>query len=147
MVWGNNTLYAFPPFNVIGKILNEIHEDETTVISIVQLRLTQVWSSLAQKLLAENPFLLSSESLVLLQELNLTPEGTQVKNDLNDPPEKFFKSHGLSKEFAEFLLRSWRQSTQWQYGPCIKRWVSGCVSKKTDILLPLLKCSVKTFNT
>ncbi|KAK4319755.1 hypothetical protein Pmani_009342 [Petrolisthes manimaculis] len=44
-----------------------------------------------------------------------TPTGSQVENDSHDPLGQSLKNQGLSKEVAEFLLRSWKHSTKLQY--------------------------------
>ncbi|KAK3881370.1 hypothetical protein Pcinc_014187 [Petrolisthes cinctipes] len=76
----NGSLYAFPPFSIIGKMLKKIREDEASVISILPLWPTQSWFPLALKLLVESPVLLPREPLVLPQDPNFThPQAPKLR--------------------------------------------------------------------
>lgn len=66
--WNNMVAYAFPPFSVIGKVLQKLQEEGSTVLTVLPLWPTQVWFPKALLLLADTPVLLPQESLVLPQD-------------------------------------------------------------------------------
>lgn len=52
--WSRELSYAFPPFSVIGKMLQKIQEDRATLLVILPLWPTQVWFPKALQLLVED---------------------------------------------------------------------------------------------
>ena len=62
----------------------------------------------------------------------------QVETYSNAALRQSFENQGLSNEVAGFLLHSWRQGTQLQYGSHINTWVSFCVSREADPFQPSL---------
>ena len=54
--WGDCFAYIFPPFSIIGKILQKIEEDQATVIMIVPMWTTQSWFSKLLRMLIDCPF-------------------------------------------------------------------------------------------
>lgn len=66
--WGKNDIelfYAFPPFNLVTKIVNKVINDEATGILVVPLWTTQPWFSFLPRLLLCCPLFLSSYRQVL----------------------------------------------------------------------------------
>lgn len=53
--WSVGLHYAFPPFNIIEKILKKIQDDRATLLVNLPLWPTQVWFPRALQLLVENP--------------------------------------------------------------------------------------------
>lgn len=47
-----------------------------------------------------------------------------------------FQGQSLSPEVANFLLGSWREGTQRQYGGHLQRWVSFCIGRRSDPFSP-----------
>ena len=58
--WDFKLFYAFPPFNIIGRVLKKVLADEASGILIVPYWPTQYWFSLFTYLLIEPPYLLFS---------------------------------------------------------------------------------------
>ena len=54
--WGNWFAYIFPPFSLVGKILQKIEEDKATVVMIVPMWTTQSWFSKLLRMLIDCPF-------------------------------------------------------------------------------------------
>ena len=67
-----------------------------------------------------------------------TPTGSKVSFSGNVAIRRSFEDQGLSPAVAEFLLKSWRESTQLQYGTHIDRWMSVCLGRKIDPFQPPL---------
>ena len=53
--WGNDYNYIFPPFSLVGKVLQKIEQDKATAILICPLWLTQSWFSKLLRLLMDCP--------------------------------------------------------------------------------------------
>lgn len=78
--WTNMAPYAFPPFSVIGKVLQKLQEEGATVLTILPLWPTQVWFPKALMLLADTPLLLPREPLILPQDPGRThPQAPKLK--------------------------------------------------------------------
>lgn len=71
MSWADREFYAFPPFSIVGRVLQKIQDDEATVMTILPLWPTQVWFPEALQLLVAPPLLLPQHSLFLPQDLSL----------------------------------------------------------------------------
>lgn len=57
LFWGNDLLYIFPPFALIGRILQKICNDQAEAIMIVPFWPTQVWFAKLGRMLINIPFL------------------------------------------------------------------------------------------
>ena len=75
--WANGELYAFPPFRIIGRVLQKIQTDRATVLTILPLWPTQAWFPKALQLLVAAPLLLPRHSLILPQFPSLVHPQTQ----------------------------------------------------------------------
>ena len=60
--------YAFPPFSVLGKVVQKIIRDRATVLLIMPLWPSSAWFPLALRLLIASPRILSRDSLYLPQD-------------------------------------------------------------------------------
>ena len=56
--WDKGLMYAFPPFSLIGRVLQKVVRDQTTLILIAPLWQTQGWYSTILQLSVRNPILL-----------------------------------------------------------------------------------------
>ena len=56
MFWGNTFNYIFPPFSLVGKILQKIEEDKADVVLIAPFWPTQSWFSKLLNMLIDCPF-------------------------------------------------------------------------------------------
>ena len=63
--WKNLEFYAFPPFNIIGKVLAKIQKDQASGILVVPYWSTQPWFPQAVRLLVKFPLLLPPSSRML----------------------------------------------------------------------------------
>ena len=53
--WGNDYNYIFPPFSLVGKVLQKIEQDKATAIIVCPLWTTQSWFSKLLRLLTDCP--------------------------------------------------------------------------------------------
>jgi hypothetical protein len=63
--WGNIFFYAFPPFNLVGRVLNKIVNEKAIGIVIVPHWPSQPWYPLFIKLLKQKPIFLGPQSKLL----------------------------------------------------------------------------------
>ena len=58
--WQNLNFYAFPPFNMIGKVLNKINREESPGVIVVPYWPTQFWFSMFTAMIIKGPYVLFS---------------------------------------------------------------------------------------
>jgi hypothetical protein len=63
--WGEELMYAFPPFNLIGKVLRKVKRERATIILIAPVWITQPWYPLLLDLAMTTPRLLPKETKLL----------------------------------------------------------------------------------
>ena len=73
--WTDKYCYIFPPFRVIGRILQKVAREEAEVLLIAPVWPTQSWWSAALMMAVEHPRLLPAASLTL-------PQNPQLKHPL-----------------------------------------------------------------
>ena len=66
--WNDSFMYAFPPFSVIGPVLQKLLHDSATILLIVPLWPTRTWFARALQLLVDHPRLLPRKCLSLPQD-------------------------------------------------------------------------------
>ena len=66
--WGSLFGYAFPPFSLLGRVIQKIFSDEATILLIMPLWPSKAWFPLALQLLIADPCILSRDSLYLPQD-------------------------------------------------------------------------------
>ena len=67
MSWSCGFMYAFPPFSIVGRVLQKIIQDQAEVLVVLPLWPTRVWFAQAMSLLVGYPRLLPRNALVLPQ--------------------------------------------------------------------------------
>ena len=63
--WSFNSMYAFPPFSLIGRLLAKVEREEADVCAVLPLWTTQPWFSRVLRLLVDVPWLLPTYSGIL----------------------------------------------------------------------------------
>ena len=63
--WSQGILYAFPPFNLIGKVLKKVRSQRSDLILVAPVWVTQLWYPLLLELAVEVPILLPKHVEVL----------------------------------------------------------------------------------
>ena len=69
--WGDIYGYVFPPFRIVGRVIQKIIQDRATVLVVMPLWPTQPWFPIALGLLTATPRLISKGSLYLPQDPSL----------------------------------------------------------------------------
>lgn len=64
--WTNETNYAFPPFSLLGRVLQKVTEDKARVVLLAPLWTTQPWFGQLLSLVAATPYLLPPKNLLQL---------------------------------------------------------------------------------
>ena len=70
--WANGLLYAFPPFSVVGRVLQKLVEEQATLVLVIPIWPSRTWFSRALQLLVEVPRILPKDCLVLPQDPSRT---------------------------------------------------------------------------
>ena len=73
------TLYAFPPFSIINRMLSKIRQDKCEALIIVPNWPNQVWYSVLMKMLIEVPIIISCRKH---QQLLICPHNPEMKHPL-----------------------------------------------------------------
>ena len=68
--WSETFSYIFPPFNLLGKVLQKLQEDKGKAIVKVQEWKTQTWYPMLQKLMLDQPIQLPQRKSLLLLQFN-----------------------------------------------------------------------------
>lgn len=66
--WSRGLNYAFPPFSIVGRMLQKLQEDRATLLVILPLWPTRVWFPRALQLLVEDPVILPRNCLTFPQD-------------------------------------------------------------------------------
>ena len=69
--WANEFWYAFPPFSLVGRVLQKLVVDQATMMVIVPIWPTRTWFSRALRLVVETPRILPRDCLGLPQDPSL----------------------------------------------------------------------------
>ena len=63
--WGNEIIYAFPPFNLIPRVLQKLEHEKAEAILIVPIFVNQSWFTRLLTLLIDKPLWLPSSDISL----------------------------------------------------------------------------------
>ncbi|XP_061176076.1 uncharacterized protein LOC133185029 [Saccostrea echinata] len=64
--WKNDSFYIFPPFSMLGKVLQKIQQDKTNAVVIAPLWPTQAWFPALLKMVYQQPYLLNNKNLLTM---------------------------------------------------------------------------------
>ena len=96
--WNELNGYYFPPFSVIPKVLQKLEQDTATGVVVIPRWPTQVWYSMAMRMLISCPVLLQHSARLLM-----LPSHPQKVHPLH---KKLFFSH-LQKYFISILQNTY----------------------------------------
>ena len=77
--WQHDLMHAFPPFRIIGRVLQKTARDQATIILVAPMWPTQAWFSVALRMLIATPRVLPPESLTLPQNPTLKHPLTKMR--------------------------------------------------------------------
>ncbi|MES9882674.1 MAG: reverse transcriptase domain-containing protein [Sedimenticola sp.] len=104
LTWGNLAAYLFPPFSVLGQVLQKIQQERATVVLIAPIFPTQSWFPTLLQLICHQPYMLpkTDECLVL-------PQDKKRQHPLRKMRLGVFKvsgKHCLVRDFQRHLPKS-----------------------------------------
>ena len=136
--WSRNTFYAFPPFNLVGRVLKKTEMDKAEGIIVVPFWPTQAWFSKFTTMCNDGPYILfNRRAQPTLKHPWRTEAYLPNTRLLVAPVSAQPSSHRDISETAKDLLRaSWRKSTHKQYKGHIKKWSEYCSERKVDSASP-----------
>ena len=142
--WSRYLFYAFPPFSMIMRTLQKIHQDQATGLLVVPFWPTQAWWPVLTKMLIKEPLVIPSRknTLILHQDPKAVhPLSKQMLLLLCPLSGNTYKA----KEFLHqlhIIMQSWRTSTRVQYRSYIKKWTAYCCKWKIDPVSPPIASGV-----
>ena len=127
--WQDLNFYAFPPFNLLPRVLAKIIQDKATGILIIPLWTTQSWFPLVLTLLIQHPRVIAPcrDPLYLPQHPQAGAPTTQKAVPsggafIRDALQGF----GLSPSASTLIQESWRPGTRVQYDSLLRGWQGFC---------------------
>ena len=103
LIWTNINAFVFPPFSVLGLVLQKILQDQATVTVVAPIFHTQPWFPTLLKLTCQQPYLLPKQCLTL-------PANRQKKHPLTKMRLGAFRVSGkrcLTEAFRDTLQTSY----------------------------------------
>ena len=130
--WSDFKCYLFPPFSLLGRCVQKILKDKTTVILVAPLWPTQAWFTLVMQMLIDTPILIMARTdlLTLPYKDTVHPLNKTWNLIIWSCIRKQFIDRGISTKTASIMLCSWRKSTKKQYKVFVKKWFSYCRERK-----------------
>jgi hypothetical protein len=137
MSWQNLFIYAFPPFSVIGKVLQKIEHEAIEAIVIVPYWTTQSWFNKFMNLLIDCHFFLPRKCISHpVKEFGDTPTENEVIGW--QIIRKFYEGKYFSSGTINILLSSWKEATSRQYHICLLKWCTYCWERNINPFSPCL---------
>ncbi|XP_023932633.1 uncharacterized protein LOC106159107 isoform X2 [Lingula anatina] len=123
--WAHKFVYAFPPFCMIGKVLQKMKVEGVTDIIIFPLWPTQHWYSLLGSMLIDFPVSLfhRDRSVSVIHHPLLNAQDQACSSTC------FWQTPGtaeLSETAQRIIEASWRDGTKKQHNCYFKQWFSFC---------------------
>ena len=135
--WKGTNLYAFPPFSVIGAVLQKVAREEGTLFTVLPLWPTQPWFNQALAMSFAPPRLLPKSPRLLTlpqQPAAVHPIWTKLHLTLFWFISHCLQGQGFPHRTAEIILQSWRETTKSQYRSYLRCWLHFCYLRKADPL-------------
>ena len=144
MSWIREIGYAFPPFALIGRCLQKVRQEGSSLVLIAPTWSTQHWYPILLETLIDYPVLLPVD-----QSLLRDPFNRHYSTSPNEPApvsrlEGIRANHsaeGISKRASTLILSGWSKGTNATYQSAWSKWHSWCVARKVNPF----SCDVKFF--
>lgn len=110
--WQEELGYAFPPFSLVGRCLQKVREESSTLVLIAPAWGTQHWYPLLLELLVDFPLFLPLDQSLLVDSFN-REHPLLMKNQLQLAAWKVSRQATLQMEFqTELRHSSWRDGAK-----------------------------------
>ena len=119
----------------MGKCLQKIREEGSTVVLIAPHWQTQAWLPALLELVVEDPLLLPRLQNLLMGPLRQQPSANQSGEAPAGRLESVrgcYTATGLSQQAADLLVAGWSQGTNTAYESGWRHWTSWCESRHVD---------------
>ena len=139
--WANDVFYMFPPFSLIGRILQKVQEEGTEAVIVAPIWTTQSWWPSLLSLICGKCYQVQRTR----QHLYLPHDPDREYPIKKDEPGCFLhirqelKNRGIQQGARDLILRSWRDGTKQKYNVYINQWFEFCKSKSIDPFHPELR--------
>ena len=122
--WGKIPFYAFPPFSIIPRVLQNIFHDKATCILVVPDWPYQPWFSQCIQISNSKHFLSKERSSHSATEHGSPPaQKVPCASDSVDFCQVMDQPHYQSSTVKKSLLASWAPNTQASYSTYINKWM------------------------
>ena len=140
VAWENMYAYAFPPIQLIHRVLCHMKQYQCTVILIAPCWPRQQWFPILLSLLIAKPVRLpcSPDLLSQSQGVVLHPEPETLNLMAWMLSTDTCQQKGFSSKTRQLLSASWRKGTKRDYNCKFRQFGSWCDSQKVDPLSPSL---------
>ena len=105
--WQGEMGYAFPPFALMGKCLQKVHQEGCTLVIVTPTWDTQPWYPVILELLVEYPILLLPHQ----QDPFNRPHPLLVNNQRVESIRESHLAEGISKRASDLILSGWSAAT------------------------------------
>ena len=129
--WKNLNVYCFPPFSLLGRVMQKVKLDMTLI--------APVWPnpSLVSRYFEQHSrgLVFDTEAKDALVSIPKSISHTSVnENEFSCFSDigKLLQDYGLSEDTSDNLISSWRPSTRQQYWTYFKKWLLFCSQRKVD---------------
>lgn len=136
MDWFYHVFYAFPPFNMITRILRKVQEDKAEGIIVYPDWPTPTWFSKLTNMCIKEPCILYNK--------DATPTLSHPwRKEEKLPPTRMLaaviSATSSKHRNTRNLLASWRAGTQKQYAVYLNKWNKYCKAKNFETVDPKLE--------
>ena len=136
-LWTESYGYAFPPFSLIGRVLQKIRQDEATVLMVVPIWTTQPWFSLLLQMTIATPAILPRK--IRLLSLMNSDKIHPLAQKLQLMACRVSGKHSLIKDFQRTLPVSlWHHGVMEPKNNMLRLFKDGCAFVVKDRLISLI---------
>ena len=123
--WKGLNGYGFPPFGLVGKCLQKIRQEQSTITMVVPQWHSQVWYPTLMECLVDYPLILPKRVDLLRSPSNqLHP--LIIQGSLKLLACRVYTATGVSEKASELLLAGWSAGTNAAYQLGWARWNRWC---------------------
>ena len=137
--WHSDTFFAFPPFSLLGRVVQNIEDNRAEGILVAPNWPTQPWYPGLMRLLVHETKVAAkgkTSAEIALQPRSHSSPAFKVSTPGLSLVRESLCEKGLREKTLEIIMASWRDSTQKQYAGYLQKWQRFCSGQKVDTLLP-----------
>ncbi|WAR20010.1 LOW QUALITY PROTEIN: hypothetical protein MAR_001848 [Mya arenaria] len=121
--WQNMSPYVFPPFNIVGKVINKIIQDKVDeCIIIFPFWCAQSWFTMILENMCSFPATKTPGPIDISPQQRGTSFREEASTHRSNSIREALQGRGLSGELADFIIKSWSTGTRKQYQHAWRHW-------------------------